>query len=141
MLSRRATVCLFVVMKMGILSHRVNSTRPCMSLQNYSEWRTLEGDCVEPVKQGSINDAKEFIKRYRDVDFIYTVTVDFYINISQRSIHKMNSNSTAVPSAYLTSILRPLPRMDLGYRDCRSGNLHQYQQPRSHCCVRGTRIR
>jgi len=36
--------------------------------KNYSEWRTLEGDCVEPLKQGSINDAKEFIKRYRDVE-------------------------------------------------------------------------
>jgi DNA polymerase elongation subunit (family B) len=36
--------------------------------KNYSEWRTLEGDCVEPIKQGSINDAKEFIKKYRDVE-------------------------------------------------------------------------
>ena len=36
--------------------------------QNYSEWRTLEGDCVEPMKMGSINDAKEFIKKYKEVD-------------------------------------------------------------------------
>jgi DNA polymerase elongation subunit (family B) len=50
-------------------SYRVNFD-PTLYIptKNYSEWRTLEGDCVEPVKQGSINDAKEFIKRYRDVE-------------------------------------------------------------------------
>jgi len=36
--------------------------------KNYSEWRTLEGDCVEPINMGSINEAKEFIKRYKDVE-------------------------------------------------------------------------
>ena len=36
--------------------------------KNYSEWRTLEGDCVEPIKQGSINEAKEFVKKYKDVE-------------------------------------------------------------------------
>ena len=36
--------------------------------KNYSEWRTLEGDLIEPVPMGSINDAKEFVKKYKDVD-------------------------------------------------------------------------
>jgi DNA polymerase elongation subunit (family B) len=36
--------------------------------KNYSEWRTLEGGCVEPLPMGSINEAKEFIKRYREVE-------------------------------------------------------------------------
>ena len=36
--------------------------------KNYSEWRTLEGDCVEPINMGSINEAKEFIKKYKDVE-------------------------------------------------------------------------
>ena len=36
--------------------------------KNYSEWRTLEGNCVEPVNMGSINEAKEFIKRYKEVE-------------------------------------------------------------------------
>ena len=36
--------------------------------KNYSEWRTLEGDCVEPLNMGSINEAKEFIKKYKDVE-------------------------------------------------------------------------
>ena len=36
--------------------------------KNYSEWKTLEGDCVEPHKFGSINDAREFIKQYKEVD-------------------------------------------------------------------------
>ena len=36
--------------------------------KNYSDWKTLEGDCVEPIKLGSINDAKDFIKKYREVD-------------------------------------------------------------------------
>ena len=50
-------------------SYRVNFNPTLyVPTKNYSEWRTLEGDCVEPVKQGSINDAKEFIKRYRDVE-------------------------------------------------------------------------
>ncbi len=34
---------------------------------NFSKWRTLEGKCVEPMKQGSIAGAKETIMRYRDV--------------------------------------------------------------------------
>ena len=32
--------------------------------KNYSEWKTLEGDCVEPLNMGSINDAKDFVKKY-----------------------------------------------------------------------------
>jgi len=36
--------------------------------KNYSEWRTLEGDLVEPMPMGSINDAKEFVKKYKDVE-------------------------------------------------------------------------
>ena len=36
--------------------------------KNYSEWRTLEGDCVEPHKFGSITEAREFVKRYKEVD-------------------------------------------------------------------------
>ena len=32
---------------------------------NYSEWRTLEGECVAPMKQGTISDAKETVKKYR----------------------------------------------------------------------------
>ena len=33
---------------------------------NYSEWRTLEGDCVAPMRQGTISDAKETVNRYRE---------------------------------------------------------------------------
>ena len=36
--------------------------------KNYSEWRTLEGGCVEPLPMGSINEAKEFIKTYKEVE-------------------------------------------------------------------------
>ena len=35
--------------------------------KNYSEWRTLEGNCVEPHKFGSITEAREFIKQYKEV--------------------------------------------------------------------------
>ena len=35
--------------------------------KNYSEWRTLEGDCVEPHKFGSIKEAREFVKQYKEV--------------------------------------------------------------------------
>ena len=54
--------------------------------KNYSEWRTLEGDCVEPVKQGSINEAKEFVKKYKDVeDFdIYGNTRYLYQYIAEQ---------------------------------------------------------
>ena len=38
-----------------------------MPTSNFSEWRTLDGHCVEPMKQGSISEAKETVKRYRDV--------------------------------------------------------------------------
>ena len=33
-----------------------------------SEWRTLDGSYVEPIEPGNINDAKEFLERYKDVD-------------------------------------------------------------------------
>ena len=33
---------------------------------NFSKWRTLEGECVQPMKQGTISDAKETVARYRD---------------------------------------------------------------------------
>ena len=33
---------------------------------NFSKWKTLEGECVQPMKQGTISDAKETIARYRD---------------------------------------------------------------------------
>ena len=39
-----------------------------VATKKYSEWKTLEGEWVEPIKLGSINDAKEFIKNYREVD-------------------------------------------------------------------------
>jgi len=53
--------------------------------KNYSEWKTLEGDCVEPLTMGSINDAKEFVKKYREVeDFdIYGNTRYLYQYITQ----------------------------------------------------------
>ena len=35
--------------------------------KNYSEWRTLEGECVEPIPLGSIKSAKEFVKEYKEV--------------------------------------------------------------------------
>jgi len=35
--------------------------------KNYSEWKTLEGDCVEPLPMGSIKSAKEFVKEYKEV--------------------------------------------------------------------------
>ena len=36
--------------------------------KNYSDWKTLEGDCVEPLTMGSINDAKDFVNKYREVE-------------------------------------------------------------------------
>ena len=53
--------------------------------KNYSEWKTLEGGCVEPLSMGSINDAKDFVKRYREVeDFdIYGNTRYLYQYITQ----------------------------------------------------------
>ena len=36
--------------------------------KNYSEWRTLEGECVEPHKFGSITEARDFVKQYKEVD-------------------------------------------------------------------------
>ena len=54
--------------------------------KNYSDWRTLEGDLVEPMPMGSINDAKEFVKKYKDVeDFdIYGNTRYLYQYIAEQ---------------------------------------------------------
>ena len=35
--------------------------------KNYSEWRTLDNQPVEPHKFGSITEAREFVKRYKEV--------------------------------------------------------------------------
>ena len=35
--------------------------------KNYSDWKTLEGECVEPHKFGSITEARDFVKRYKEV--------------------------------------------------------------------------
>ena len=35
--------------------------------KKYSEWKTLEGEWVEPHKFGSISEAKEFVKQYKEV--------------------------------------------------------------------------
>ena len=36
--------------------------------KNYSEWRTLEGDCVEPHQFGSITEARDFVRQYKEVE-------------------------------------------------------------------------
>ena len=33
-----------------------------------SEWKTLEGECVEPIQPGSVRDCREFYKKYDGVD-------------------------------------------------------------------------
>ena len=33
-----------------------------------SKYKTLEGDCVEPVEPGSVRDCREFIKKYDGVE-------------------------------------------------------------------------
>ncbi len=36
--------------------------------KNYSEWKTLEGDCVEPHQFGSITEARDFVRQYKEVE-------------------------------------------------------------------------
>ena len=33
-----------------------------------SQWKTLDGDCVEPIQPGTIRDCREFYKKYDGVD-------------------------------------------------------------------------
>ena len=55
--------------------------------KNYSEWRTLEGECVEPHKFGSISEAREFVKQYKEVpDFeIYGNSRFLYQYIAEKN--------------------------------------------------------
>ena len=54
--------------------------------KNYSKWKTLEGNCVEPHKFGSISDARDFVKQYKEVpDFdIYGNTRFLYQYIAEQ---------------------------------------------------------
>ena len=52
-----------------------------MPTKNYSKWKTLEGECVEPHKFGSIQDAREFIKQYKEVP-------DFEIHGNSRFLYQ-----------------------------------------------------
>ena len=33
-----------------------------------SKWKTLDGECVEPIQPGTVRDCKEFYNKYEDVD-------------------------------------------------------------------------
>ena len=54
--------------------------------KNYSKWKTLEGSCVEPHQFGSISEAREFVKQYKEVpDFdIYGNTRFLYQYIAEQ---------------------------------------------------------
>ena len=54
--------------------------------KNYSKWKTLEGNCVEPHKFGSISEARDFVKQYKEVpDFdIYGNTRFLYQYIAEQ---------------------------------------------------------
>ena len=54
--------------------------------KNYSKWKTLEGNAVEPHKFGSISEAREFVKQYKEVpDFdIYGNTRFLYQYIAEQ---------------------------------------------------------
>ena len=48
---------------------------------NFSKWRTLEGECVQPMKQGTISDAKETVARIPSphlVNFLLAVMQTHY---------------------------------------------------------------
>ena len=49
--------------------------------KKYSEWKTLEGEWVEPHKFGSIQDARDFIKQYKEVP-------DFEIHGNSRFLYQ-----------------------------------------------------
>ena len=54
--------------------------------KKYSEWKTLEGEWVEPHKFGSIAEARDFVKQYKEVpDFeIYGNTRFLYQYIAEQ---------------------------------------------------------
>ena len=54
--------------------------------KKYSEWKTLEGEWVEPHKFGSITEARDFVKQYKEVpDFeIYGNTRFLYQYIAEQ---------------------------------------------------------
>ena len=54
--------------------------------KNFSKWKTLEGECVEPHKFGSIAEARDFVKQYKEVpDFeIYGNTRFLYQYIAEQ---------------------------------------------------------
>ena len=47
-----------------------------LSSSKQEQWKTLEGNNVRPVKQGTIKDARDFIKDHQDIE-------DFYIYVKQ----------------------------------------------------------
>ena len=54
--------------------------------KNYSKWKTLEGNAVEPHRFGSISEARDFVKQYKEVpDFdIYGNTRFLYQYIAEQ---------------------------------------------------------
>ena len=66
--------------------------------KNYSEWRTLEGECVEPHKFGSISEAREFVKQYKEVpDFeIYGNSRFLYQYIAEKNPEFIKFDSSKI---------------------------------------------
>jgi DNA polymerase elongation subunit (family B) len=53
--------------------------------RNYSEWKTLQGELIAPVPQGSIEEAKEFVKRCNKTDVpVYGNTRYLYQYIAEQ---------------------------------------------------------
>ena len=66
--------------------------------KKYSEWKTLEGEWVEPHKFGSIQEAREFIKKYKEVpDFdIYGNSRFLYQYIAEQHPAFVKFDSTKI---------------------------------------------
>ena len=58
--------------------------------KKYSEWKTLEGEWVEPHKFGSIQEAREFIKNIKKfLTLTSMATLVSYINILLNNILRL----------------------------------------------------
>ena len=68
-----------------------------------TKWRTLSGEYVDPIEPGDINDAKEFLERYKDVDTfpIYGLNKYDYAYISDEFQEDVFWDKDKIVLAYL----------------------------------------
>ena len=84
-------------------SHRVQYNPKLFVPSHEGEWKSIEGRSLAPVEQGSIREARDFIKQYKDVGGfeIYGLEKFEYAYINEKWVDGVDYERSQIVTAYL----------------------------------------